>query len=68
MLVVCKVPESTEVPALPAELATAACTEDMEESDADPADWLSRRSCRRLSILLCSMARKDGRELSDAVP
>ncbi len=36
-------PESTEGPAFSTELAPAACTEDNEDSEAEPADWLSRR-------------------------
>ena len=60
-------PESTEPAVFSAELFPGACTDDSEESEAEPADWLSRRSCRRFSILLCSIDRKDGRE-SDAVP
>ena len=57
-------PEVTEPSAFSAELIPAACTDDSEESEAD---WLSRRCCRRCSILLCSISRKDGRE-PDAVP
>ena len=53
-----------EPSAFSAELTPAPCTDDSEESEAD---WLSRRCCRRCSILLCSIKRKDGRE-SDAVP
>ena len=36
-------PESTEGPDFSTELAPAACTEDNEDSEAEPADWLSRR-------------------------
>ncbi len=36
-------PESTEGPDFSIELAPAACTEDNEDSEAEPADWLSRR-------------------------
>jgi len=36
-------PESTEAPDFSIELAPAACTEDNEDSEAEPADWLSRR-------------------------
>lgn len=56
-------PEFTEASALSAELGLVVCTDDNDESEAD---WLSRRCCRRWSILLCSINRNDGRE-PDAV-
>ena len=57
-------PEVTEPSPFSAQLTPAACTDDSDESEAD---WLSRRCCRRCSILLCNIRRKDGWE-PDAVP